>query len=263
MQKNGFIFLVAFLGLAVAKEQISLWTYNDNLSGDDFLSFGLGSELHFPVFYVGASLNGVTSKQFGYRYDLAELKVGYKRARGNFWMDLSLGAFRKGDVGGEQIQNAFHQSISIGGVDLPYDSTQNALALYGNLKKGFMEYSWLKSGAELRICPALVSSRATPYLEAEWHLNPLFVRANLGWRQLLTRARHYSELERSGLLVQAQMMLNLAWDASLIAGVQYVPTRGYEASQTRATSIPGWRTNSWIGLSWGLLPHFQETTSSL
>lgn len=222
------------------------WTFNDNLSGDDFISFGMGMSRQKGANEYGVEASGLTSKSLGMRYDLVQYHWSRESRSPQHSLRWALLAFQRTNLGGSWIQNHFHQSIGMGTTDLPYESPRLAggveLENWNSLRKH------LQVGFKLRISPWLVSSQWLSLLRLQGKSSALEYEAALGWRQILSRAAHYSEMERSGTTAWLSGGLHLYGPWVFEAGARYIPVQNYTSSLSRVTALPGYQCQTWMGL---------------
>lgn len=226
------------------------WTFNDNLSGDDFLSFGAGLERRWGPWQLELSAAGLTSKALGYRYDLIHYQLNYLTYTPQRSLEFGLGLYQRAQIGGDFIQNQYHQSIGMSTTDLPYDPRAYGFAL--NAQNWNKLNPWIQVGFQMRLAPLVVSSQIGGMLLHQGSSSALNYSLGMGFRQMISRALHYSEMERSGPLGFGQLRLNLWGPWHLEGGAQYLPVQNYSTSQTRLTALKGYQCQSWMALSLGL-----------
>lgn len=243
--------VVGILGLVSALWAGSwrAWTFNDNLSGDDFLSFGAGLEREWGPWQLELSAAGLTSKALGYRYDLIHYQINYLSHSPRRSLELGLGLYQRAQLGGALIQNQYHQSIGMSTTDLPYDPAAMGISL--DAQNWNKLNPWVQVGFQMRLAPLVVSSQMAGAVLHQGSSSALDYSLGLGFRQILSRARHYSEMERSGALGFGQLRLNLWGPWHLEGGAQYLPVQNYQTSNRRLTALRGYQCQSWMALSVG------------
>jgi hypothetical protein len=245
-------------GLALA-----IGSINDNWTGsvengiagryigaDDFLTFGLFALGRLDRFDLDLHYQMITSRKFGWRYDLIHAGLGYFFQRSHWLVLPRVGLLFKGNWGGESLQNGVHRCKGLPEVDLPYLAGDFAPSLGGRL-----DYRGLIGGK------SALTWRATAECELPWAIKPLWVSASLGgqaacrfalleldggWRQYLNQRDHYSELVRSGWFGGFRVILRFKAVAGG-GGLSFFPARNLDNDPLFADQNWDWSPQFWKG----------------
>jgi hypothetical protein len=219
------------------------------IGADDFLTFGLFALGRLERFDLDLRYQIVTSRRFGWRYDLLHAGLGYCFQRGHWVAVPRVGVLLKGNWGGEAVQNGFHRHKGLPEVDLSYTAGGFAPVLGGRL-----DYR-----ASVAALPAL-TWRAGAECELPLGIKPLSVSASLGgqaacryallelhggWRQYLNRMENYSELVRSGWFGGFRVTVRFKGAAGG-GGISWFPARNLDNDPLYADKDWSWSPQIWM-----------------
>jgi hypothetical protein len=251
--------LSLFLGIDLAEAQgIKLFGayFNDNLSGDDFHSYGGIAWAEYAGIQLLAAGSAFTAREQGWRYDLGQLRLrqALDSKRDGLWrLRWGPNGFYKGELVGQDIQNAFHGSTGVGETRLEYDPGRISLG-FGLEGEARTQGLWgLGVAAQLQLATEIVPSRLTALIETDLTWNqawPGTLLVGAGWRQVLHQEEHFSELDRSGPVGMALGELQFWRNLGVQGGLIYRPVSDYKDSG-RPTSFEGYASQLWIALTWG------------
>lgn len=219
------------------------------LGADDFLTFGMFALGRLARFDLDLRYQIVTSRLFGWRYDLIRAGLGYRFERGHWLLVPRLGLLLKGNWGGQSLQNGFHRMKDIPELTLPY-----AEGGFAPVFGGRFDYR----ASPVR-APAL-SWRAGVEWELPVGIKPLWVSAGLGgqaacrfalleldggWRQYLSQAEGYSELVRSGWFGGFRVTIRFRGVAGG-GGILMFPARNLDNDPLYADQVWNWSPQIWM-----------------
>ena len=242
-QGGGRVFFLLFLILFnfsvpcfSFEPEMYLATVNDNYTGsvksgkkglyigpDDFLTFSLMMGIRWKQSRFDLSEHVITSRKFGYRYDL--IRLGYFRKFQDLSFNLEPGmeVWARGRFGGKEIQNSFHdfQNLPLVGLDYIDSKAMVTLVLNGSHALHLPQFlkQYARIGFETRLSPGVVPTRLGGYLSDVIMWRRLSLEMLLGARFYPNQVEYYSELIRSGPYGGVRMAINLPFDLEFGLGM--------------------------------------------
>jgi hypothetical protein len=241
------------------QETLSLYGayWNDNLSGDDFHSYGGIAWIQYQEFLLLAAGSAFTARELGWRYDLGQLRLRQSwKPRNTSWIQSQLrwgpDVIYKGKMVGQQIQNAFHGSTGVGETRLDYDEGRIAFGLGFEARTRIGGAVGLNIAGQGYAAADILPSRVLALSALDWTWQMGFggsVALASGWRQVLHSEQHFSELDRNGPVFGGMGDIGLWHALGLHGGLMYRPVADYKAND-RPTSLSGYAAQTWIALRW-------------
>lgn len=224
------------------------------VGSDDFLTVSYLVSVERGDWSAGVVFNTVTSRLFGFRYDLLQGTVQHTLRLGQFELHPSLGLLGKGALGGDAVQNGFHRLRDLPEVHLPYRGS--GLAAIGGVEGDWPRSSVLFDGDRLTLTagvrlvtahvPSRVSAQAS-YL-AGWRRfeGELLV----GYRQHLNTQADYSEFVRSGVVGALNLRLRIVSQLFFELGASALPVRNLQSDPSYEQRDPSYTPQIWMVASW-------------
>lgn len=267
--RYALLLLALLLPLTVSATPVSVRAgiINDNYTGsveagrtgryvgsDDFLTVSYLVHVERGEWSGGVIFNTVTSRRFGFRYDLLQGTVQRTVRVGQFALQPSLGLLGKGALGGDAIQNGFHRLRDLPEVHLPYRGA--GLGVIARLDGDWPRPSLLFEGdlltlsAGVRLVTAHVPSRLSAHASylAGWRRfeGELLV----GYRQQLNDQPDYSELARSGVVGALNLRLRLVSQLFFELGASALPVQNLQSDPSYEQRNPSYTPQIWMIASW-------------
>jgi hypothetical protein len=250
------LFFLSF-SLIFADQRMLLGYFNDNITGDDFLSYGGIAWYQKDQNYILASGVALTSSRLKWRYDLGQIQIHQENesdmGRFNYGLDLLL----KAPLIGQQLQNFLHSNTGVAEMHLKYDPTEIGAGV--SIAHSLRSSSILNLGIynKLSLNTSILPHHTYSILSGEldwwrWHGTGL-----IGWRQTLNSIYHFSEVDRSGPLICGISQVRI-WDKfNLQVSIMYrsVQPNSYE-NEGGWAAINGFMSTTTLNLVWD--PHFED-----
>lgn len=262
------LFICLFAAAAVATPvTVRVGVINDNYTGtaeagrtgrylgsDDFLTVSYLAHVERGDWSGAVVFNTVTSRRFGFRYDLLQGTAQRTVRVGPFELQPSIGLVGKGALGGDALQNSFHRLRELPEVHLPYrgSGVGAVVRVDGDWPRRsvLFEDDLLTLTAGVRLVTAHVPSRLSAqasYL-AGWRRfeGELLV----GYRQQLNSQPDYSELTRSGAVGAINLRLRLVSQLFFELGASALPVQNLQSDPGYQQRDPSYTPQIWMVASW-------------
>ena len=244
---------------------IDLLLVNDNYTGnaeagrkgrylgaDDFLSVSylLNGRLRESLFDF--ALHSVTSRKFGYRYDLLSADLGRTGYEGSVAAAWRVGFTYRGDMGGSWAQNGFHDFKGFPEVDLPY--LDDRLGFWGSLdfeetRKGFADWDGWTGRLGMRLAWRNLPSLAKVDFGYAYRYGMARGETFVGYRYRFNDITRYSEFLRNGPLWGTALQAGNALGWSIQTGMLFFPAKNLQADAAYEQKTFRYSPQIWAGVS--------------
>ena len=255
--KNLYIMLIFTLsGFLFGETSFISGFLNDNYTGtaengingnyigaDDFLTLTLFVKSIKDNLSISEYYQVVTSRKFGYRYDLFETRVEYLLEYEYFDFSPKVSIIFKGDYSGEYIQNSIHTSKDLPTLELDYTEPSSSLSTGGILTYNYDPFKIrLDLELPLSIKPVYVMGSTNYRFSTE------FVDIDIvgGYKQYINSVDEYSELVRSGFLGGAEIILKPYKSFTINAGALFFPAKNLENDEVYADIDHSYSPQFWV-----------------
>lgn len=241
-----YIFLLILTGITLSADiSIVSGFLNDNYTGstengvngdyigaDDFLTFSLFVQGSYDRFKEYHYYRVITSRKYNYRYDLLENSYSYDFYIDEYTFSPTLSILYKGDLGGEGVQNGFHDIRDI--PPLVQDYTDEELAFAFGLKGYYSLSDLLLKGDELNgvlnisVPWSIKPSSGMLTLDYIFNVSMLSINAAVTYKQYINDVDHYSEFVRSGFIYGSQLVLETVKGITINAGCCFFPVKNLD-----------------------------------
>jgi hypothetical protein len=222
------------------------------LGADDFLtvSYLLNGRVHESLF--DASIHSVTSRKYGYRYDLLSTDLGRSGMEGLVHAAWRTGITYRGDLGGSWIQNGFHDFKGFPEVDLPY--LKSRWGIWGSLdfeetRRGFAEWDGWTGRLGMRLAWRNIPNEAKVDFGYAYRYGMARGESFVGYRYRFNSITRYSEFLRKGPLWGTALQVGNSKGWSLQTGILFFPARNLQADPAYEQKVFRYSPQIWTGVS--------------
>lgn len=238
-----YIFLLILTGFILSAEvSVVSGFLNDNYTGstengingdyigaDDFLTFTLFVQGSYKRMKEYHYYRVVTSRKYDYRYDLLENGYSYDLYIDEYTFSPTISLLYKGDLGGEGVQNGFHDLRDIPPLVQNYLEEELALALglkgYYSLEGLLTKSDELNGVLNLSLPWSIKPVSAMLTLDYIIKFPLISINAAVSYKQYINEVEHYSDFVRSGFIYGSQLVLETVKDISINAGFCFFPVQ--------------------------------------
>ncbi len=192
------------------------------IGADDFLTFTLFVKSSLNSFKISEYYHVVTSREYGYRYDILDTKGSYRFEIENFYLEPRISLLFKGNLGGEVVQNNFHSFRNLDHLVLPYKNSETGVELDF---EGGLNIDPFTLSMEFKLPSAIKPVSAAINLNFWLDLNYAILDFTAGYKQYLTEIPEYSEFLRSGVVSGGQIILLFPYNITINMGFFIFPAR--------------------------------------
>lgn len=219
------------------------------LGADDFLTFSFFNISSYKKFDFYTSWRVVTSRKYSFRYDLLNLKSHYSFNYRNFSLSPMLGLLYRGNLGGGEFQNDFHDFRDLPLVDLEYLNS-SGLSLQTGFDAEYLINDYFTANLNTEL-PFYLKPASTMF-SVSYNLDNRYLnfQALAGYRYNFNRVDYYSEFTYSGFNTGVKLDVKLPYKLLLTSGVYFFPGQNLQADTTYAPWNHKFSPQFWVGLSY-------------
>lgn len=233
----------------------------DYFGADDFLSVSYLLDTRWAQTSMNVWAHTVTSRKFGYRYDLLQWLVGRGFRDRSLSIDASLGLTYRGDMGLEAWQNAFQDFRDFPEVDLPYLRSRWGVKLRLNaeeMRPGFFGWDGLTGRIGTDIAWRNLPIKSWSDFGYSYGYGYWQGESFAGWRQYWNEVAPYTDFVRNGLIYGTAVRIGTASGWSVTTGVLIFRARNLLADPSYAQKDFKTSPQIWTTVGFGSGPILQS-----
>jgi hypothetical protein len=223
---------------------------------DDFLTLSFMAYINYNDWHYSARFSALTSRKFSYRYDLFLISVDKRINFNNFYLKPGGGILYKGKLGGQFIQNSYHDLMSINSVEIPYSKNSGPAAVF-QIQAGRNFHSVLNLKDRIHIFGGgrLYSDYLPSWLIAgsigQFEFYKTFqLELLVSYRPYLNSVKQFSALVNDGFISGINLKYNLYRDWFLDAGFILIPVKNVISDPYYGTFSGHILPQVWLSFSW-------------
>lgn len=222
------------------------------IGADDFLTFSLFANSKKDRLGISEYYQVITSRAYGYRYDLLQTSVSYDFNLLDYNFSPYLSLLYKNDLGGEAIQNSIHDFRNLPPLVQTYSEAEIGLGI--GVRAEYIYESILyredKLKGLLHIDIPFVVKPLSSTLALEYFIDLNLVSFDIvgGYKQYITDVSGYSDFVRSGFIYGGQAIVHIYKGLTINAGAFFFPTRNLANDPTYITINHDYSPQFWVTL---------------
>ena len=222
------------------------------LGADDFLTVSFLLDGRYNATPLELNLHAITSRKFGYRYDLGQFMTGGFYQWKDVGISWTFGGTWRGDLGLDAVQNGFHSLKGFPEVDLPYLPGRFGMKTaldFSELRSGLFGFDTFSSrmGGELawRNLPNKIWADFGYRYSSKWVSGETFG----GYRYHFNNVSGYSEFLRKGFIYGTAVSLGKPDGWTFETGILFFPASNLKADATYKQKAFFYSPQIWTGVS--------------